>query len=99
MEVGVEIFCRWGVERRVGVDIFFDTGLKKRWGRIWSSNIEERDKLHNKLSLWCRPKSFIRNLFKRSPHCLPQQCLGLVLLCTVKSDHLKWTYNFIPTKF
>src|SRR6218665_282613 len=62
MEVGVEIFYRWG--------------LKKRWGQILSSIIEERGKSHNKLSLWC--KSAIRNLFKRSSHCLPQQYLVII---------------------
>src|SRR6218665_277158 len=79
MEVGVEFFCRWGVERRGGVEILFRYGVEKEVGsRIFSSIIEERGKLHNKLSLWC--KSFIRNLFKRSSHCLPQQYLIIILV-------------------
>ena len=48
----------------------------------------------SQLSLWC--KSFIRNLFKRTSYCLPQQYLILishvpsrfVLLYTVKSDRI-----------
>jgi len=39
---GSKFFFRWGLRDEVGVEISFDTGLKKRWGRILSSVIEER---------------------------------------------------------
>ena len=92
---GVEIFCRWGVREEVGGRNFFSTrGWKRGGGRILSWIIEERGKWHNKLSLWC--KSFIRNLFKRSSHCLPQHSLiiirhapiRLVLFYTIKLDRI-----------
>src|SRR6218665_3109458 len=97
MEAGGRDFLEvGGREKRLGSKVkFFHTGLKKRWvSRILSSIIEERGKGHNKLNVWC--KSFIRNLFKRSSHCLPHQYLiiishaliRLVLLYTVKSDRI-----------
>src|SRR6218665_1376209 len=53
---------RW-VERRGGGRNFCSTRVEKEMGgRILSSIIEERGKLHNKSSLWC--KSLIRNRFK-----------------------------------
>src|SRR6218665_2401043 len=60
---GSKFFFRWGVERRGGGRIVFRHGVEKEvGGRILSSIIEERGKLHNKLSIWC--KSLIRNRFK-----------------------------------
>src|SRR6218665_878317 len=56
---GVDFFCRKGVEKEVG-------------GRILSSIIEERGKLHNKSSLWCKKSA------QRSPYCFPQQYLIII---------------------
>ena len=71
-EVGGRNFSVGGaVERRGGGSKFFSTrGWKRGGGRILLSIIEERGKLHNKSSLWCK-KSVQRN-----SHCLPQQYLG-----------------------
>ena len=77
-----------GVERRGrGVEIFFPHGVgKEGGGRILSSIIKERGTLRNKLSIWC--KSFIRNLFKRSSHCLPQQYLIIISSVAVIEIHV-----------
>jgi len=75
---GSSFFVGGGLREEVGVSTFF----WRRWvekevgGRIFSSIIEERGKWHNKLSVWF--KSFIINLFKRTSHCLPQQCLIII---------------------
>jgi len=53
--VGSRFFCRWGVERRAwGRNCFSTRGWKRGGGWILSSNIEERGKWHDKLSLWCK---------------------------------------------
>ena len=40
---GVEIFCRWGSREEVGgVEIFFHTGLKKRWGSNFVINYRRK---------------------------------------------------------
>src|SRR6218665_3974652 len=71
---GLKLFFRWGVERRGGgVEIFFRHGVEKEvGGRLLSSIIEERGKLHNKSSLWCKKS------VQRSPYCFPQQYLIII---------------------
>src|SRR6218665_1510891 len=62
-----------GLRDEVGVDIFFRNGVEKEMGgRILSSFIKERGKLHNKSSLWCKKS------VQRSSHCLPQQYLIII---------------------
>ena len=68
---------RWGSREEVGGRNFFPHGVEKEVGvEFLSSIIEERGKWRNKLSTWCM--SFIRNLFKRSSHCLPQYNLIII---------------------
>src|SRR6218665_29111 len=72
---GLKFFFRWGgVERRGGGgEIFFRRGVEKEvGGRILSSIIEERGKLHHKPSLWCKKS------VQRSPYCFPQQYLIII---------------------
>jgi len=70
-------FVGGGSREELGGRHFFPHWVEKEMGgRILSSIIEERGKWRNKLSIWC--KSFIRNLFKISSHCLPQQYLIII---------------------